>query len=371
MKEANSLANPLSKISATRLKAVRRGLRAKGVDGLLVTDLVNIRYLSGFTGSSAYLLVTARSAYFFTDSRYTIQAGKEAPGFIQRLITGPWTMQVAAELKRLGLATLGFEEVDVSYALWRALSRAFRGSGIKLKPLKAMVESVRIQKGFEEVDTIRRAIKVAENAFTNAVRLVKSGISENTISTEIEHFLKKNGLFCPSFDIIVASGPRGALPHGLASDKKIKKGELIVIDMGAVVDGYSSDFTRTVAVGKASKEQRRIYDIVREANERAIKVIRPGAKAREVDLAARDYIEAAGYGELFGHGTGHGVGLNVHEAPSIGPRSEEVLKEGMIITVEPGIYLTGKFGVRIEDMVLVTKSGFEVLTSLDKDLLVL
>ena len=191
------------------------------------------------------------------------------------------------------------------------------------------------------------------------------------MARRIESVLRENGATGPSFEIIVASGERGALPHGIASDKKIKKGELVIVDMGALYNGYSSDETRTYAVGKVLKKAQEIYQIVKDAHDLAIEAVRPGVKVSDIDRAARDYIKKAGYGEFFGHGTGHGVGLNIHEAPSVGPSGRETLSEGMVFTVEPGIYLEGEFGVRIEDMILVTGDGFEVLTRSGRDLEVL
>lgn len=218
---------------------------------------------------------------------------------------------------------------------------------------------------------MREAIRIASLGFQEARSAIKPGVTEVEVAHRIESVLRENGATGPSFDIIVASGARGALPHGIATGKKIKSGELVIVDMGALYKGYSSDETRTYAVGRASKKAREVYGIVKDAHDRAIESVRPGVKVSDIDKAARDYIKDAGFGEFFGHGTGHGVGLNIHEAPSVSPAGRETLSEGMIFTVEPGIYLEGEFGVRIEDMILVTVDGFVVLTRSGRDLEVL
>lgn len=222
-----------------------------------------------------------------------------------------------------------------------------------------------------EVKLVRESIKLLDRGFKEARGILNPGVIENDAALALEFAFKRMGAEALAFDTIIASGERGALPHGKASGKRIKKGELVVVDMGVVLNGYNSDETRTFCLGKTNAEQKKIYNIVLEAQEKAIEKIRPGVKATEVDLAARAHIEKAGYGKYFGHGTGHGVGLDVHEAPNVSPFSSDVLEEGMIVTVEPGIYIPGMGGVRIEDMVLVVKGGFEVLTKTPKDLVCL
>lgn len=356
-------------ICRDRLKKIRQGLKKSGADGVLLTDLVNIRYLTGFTGSNGYLLLTARGGWFFTDSRYTAQAASEVEGFTILRLTGPWFKEIAAKIKGLSVGRLGFEGANLSYTLWKKLKDELKG--LRLKDISGLVESVRIGKDSEEIKEMREAIRIASLGFQEARLAIRPGVSEGEVARRIESVLRDNGATGPSFDIIVASGARGALPHGIAGEKKIKKGELVIVDMGALYKGYSSDETRTYAVGRASKKAREVYRIVKDAHDLAIEAVRPGVKVSDIDKAARDYIKDAGYGEFFGHGTGHGVGLNIHEAPSVSPAGREILSKGMIFTVEPGIYLEGEFGVRIEDMILVTGDGFEVLTRSGRDLEVL
>ncbi len=243
--------------------------------------------------------------------------------------------------------------------------------GIRLKPAAGITAELRAQKDASEVGRIEDAITVLDLGFKKVMNGLVPGASEKELALAVEFYFKKNGADGLAFDTIIASGLRGAMPHGKASDKKIKKGELVIVDMGAFRNGYNSDETRTYCVGKATKLQKNIYGIVMEAQERAIKKIRPGVAATEVDSAARNFIEKAGYGKYFGHGTGHGVGLEIHENPYIGPLGKDVLKEGMVVTIEPGIYIPGWGGVRIEDMALVVKGGCEILTKSPKEFMCL
>jgi Xaa-Pro aminopeptidase len=361
---------------ARRLRALREALEEGRSDGALVTDMANIRYLTGFTGSSAYLLVTGKAAYFLTDSRYTLQASSE--------VSGPWRVRIYRQglFKTLAplvakdkVKTLGFEGAVVAFDMVGSLRKALKG--VRLKSLRGVVGRGRQVKDLCEIGRIRRAIEVSEKGFSAARRVLKALGTEREAALAIEGSVKKAGADSLSFDSIVLAGRRTALPHGKPSAKRIRPGELVVVDMGVFVDGYASDETRTYSVGRATKRQREIYSVVKEAHDRAIDKVKPGVVASEVDRAARDCIKKAGYGKYFGHGTGHGVGLEVHEGPVIGPGgprgaggplrpgdpgSDTVLAEGMVFTVEPGIYIPGFGGVRIEDMVLVTGAGCEVLT---------
>ncbi len=351
-----------------RIRDLKASLGPRGVDGLLVTDLANLRYLTGFTGSSARLLLTKRGDYFFTDSRYRLQASAELKGLKVRIRENSFE-QVAGIVGRLGLKRLGFEGGSVSYDTYRLLKKSL--SGVRLKSISGVVEGCRCVKDTEEVGLIRRAVEVATKGFKAVERRGVAGRSELDVALTIESVVKKAGAEALSFDTIVASGERSALPHGKASGRCIRKGDLVIVDMGVSVDGYKSDETRTYAVGKATKRQREVYSIVKDAHDRAIDAIRAGVRARDVDRTARGYIRKAGYGRCFGHGTGHGVGLQVHERPFVNPKSNDVLEEGMIVTVEPGIYIPGWGGVRIEDMVLVEKDGCDVLTGGSKELRIL
>lgn len=360
-------------IFAARLKKLRSAM--KGSAGhrecprhecLLLTDLANIRYLTGFTGSSARVVLTARGAWFFTDFRYDSQARVEIgqrSGFKIVILKKGWIEGVAALILRLKRESLSFEENFLTYGAFRELKRAL--GGVRLKPVSGLVEKLRLVKDPLELKELGKAIEIADAGFKEAARLIRrcsKGLTELDVCAAIERVLKKKGAIGPSFDIIVASGARSALPHGIASGKRIKKGELVIVDMGSLYKGYHSDATRTYITGAPTKRQLKIYDLVRTAHDLAISSIRPGVKAADIDRAARDHIERAGFGKYFGHGTGHGTGLNIHEGPSISPKSKDVVEQGMVFTIEPGIYVPGFGGVRIEDMVLVTNDGAEVLT---------
>ena len=348
---------------AGRLERVRAEIEKRGAEALLITEPVNVRYLTGFTGSNAFLLLTGRSAHLLTDSRYTLQARSE--------VGRPWRVRIykdsvfkelASIAAKEGVKVLGFEGCRIAFDTVGALRRVFKG--VKLRSLGAVVESARVVKDRFEIASIRSAIELSEKGFKAARRVVRAGGTERDVALAIERAVKRGGADSLSFETIVLAGRRGALPHGKPSGKVIKAGQLVVVDMGVFKGGYASDETRTLSVGRATKKQKDIYGIVKEAHDRAIAKVAPGVVASEVDRAARDCIKRAGYGRWFGHGTGHGVGLEIHEGPTIGPKSETVLEEGMVFTVEPGIYIPGWGGVRIEDMVLVTAEGCEALTSL-------
>lgn len=351
---------------AARLRALRSAMKGGALDSLLVIDLANIRYLTGFTGSNAKAVVTHKGAWFFTDFRYASQAAyelKEAPGFKIRILKKGWIEGVSALVSRSKKGSLSFEESYLTYSDFRGLKKALKG--VRLKPVSGLVEGIRRVKDPAEIEWLQRAAAIADEAFKEAARLIKTprkGLTELDVLEALERVLKKKGAIGPSFDIIVASGARSALPHGSASDKRLVKGEFVIVDMGALYKGYHSDATRTYITGKPTKRQLEIYDIVLKAHDLAIELIRPGVKASDIDRAAREHIERAGFGKYFGHGTGHGTGLNIHEGPNISPKSKDVIEEGMVFTVEPGIYLPGFGGVRIEDMVLVTNDGATLLT---------
>ncbi|MFQ5736626.1 MAG: M24 family metallopeptidase [Thermodesulfobacteriota bacterium] len=344
---------------------MRAEFASRRIDALLVTDIRNIRYLSGFTGSSAYILITSGKKFFLTDSRYTTQVTEEVNGYRVRIykkaleaVTG------IIALEKIG--SLGFESDSLTYDTFLKLRKQL--PGVRLKPAPGITGKARVRKDPFEIDRIRDSARVLDAGFAAVARVIGGNVTEKEAASRIELAFREAGADTLAFDTIVASGPRAALPHGKASSKKIKKGELVVVDMGVVLDGYNSDETRTFCVGRPTAEQRKVYATVLEAQSRAIEKTAPGVKASDVDAAARGVIEKAGYGKFFGHGTGHGVGLDVHEGPSIGPLAKGALEEGMVITVEPGIYVPGWGGVRIEDMVLVTKDGFDVLTATSKDL---
>ncbi|GMR04759.1 MAG: Xaa-Pro peptidase family protein [Thermodesulfobacteriota bacterium] len=354
-----------------RLKGLRREIVRKGVDGLLVTDINNIRYLTGFTGSSGYVVVTRNKALLFTDTRYTVQAKLEtAPsGFTVRIYKQKPLEVLAARVGGFNLRRLGFEGDVLSYNLYKKIKSALKP--LRFSPITNPVAGVRAVKDPFEVDLIKKSSAILKSGFKKVERTLKAGLTEAGVALCAEEWMRKKGAEGVAFETIVASGQRGALPHGKASEKRIKKGELVVVDMGARFEGYNSDNTRTYCIGKANGLQEKIYGVVKEAQKRAIALITDGVAAVDVDGAARSHIKKAGYGKYFGHGTGHGVGLDVHERPSIGPASKDVFKEGMVVTVEPGIYIPGWGGVRIEDMALVKKDGCELMTASPDELVCL
>jgi Xaa-Pro aminopeptidase len=334
-----------------------------GVDGLFLTRRETIRYLTGFTGSSGFVIVTPGKGYFLTDPRYTTQAKGEVKGFQLEEYTGKLD-NVFLFIKDLDIKSLGFEGSTFSYENFRKLEDIL--PSVNLKSVSEWLDEIRLKKDEDEIKAIKRAIDISSKAFGNIVGLIEEGKVEKDIAVELEYQIKKCGADDVSFDAIVASGSRSALPHGKPSDKKICQGDTLIIDFGSTWNGYNSDETCTHFIGIPDGEQKKIFQIVKEAHDKAIEVIKPGVKASQVDSAARETIIKAGYGDYFGHGTGHGVGLAIHEKPVVSSFSDAVLGEGMVITVEPGIYIPDWGGVRIEDMVLVTNNGYEVLTYLSK-----
>ena len=352
-----------------RLGRLRALLSAKKLDAVLVTDLKNIRYLTGFTGSNAYAVVSSDRAFFLTDPRYEAQSAKEVKGFRVKIFKKALDA-LAKTVVSAKAGVLGFESSSMSFDNYSKLAKALR-SKARLKPAPGLFSTLRRVKDRSEVEKIREAASLLDRGFARAMKVVKPGARERDAAFSIESFWRKRGAEGLAFDTIIATGARGALPHGKASEKLIKKGELIVVDMGVLLNGYNSDETRTFVTGAPTRKQKEVYNIVKDAQAAAIDSIRPGVSASAVDRAARGVIEKAGYGKFFGHGTGHGVGLDIHEAPGLGPTSNEVLEEGMVITVEPGIYLPGWGGVRIEDMALVTKGGSQILTGTTRELVIL
>lgn len=351
-----------------RFQWVSNLLTGNDLDGFLVTSLENVRYWSGFTGSDASLLLTKDQKYFLTDSRYTVQAGEETRGY--QIVEYVKKLQgVADAVRACKIDRLGFESQHMPYALYTDL--AAKLDKTHLVPLDEEIRAARIRKDPSEIRFIKKAIAIAERALLSNLHLIKPGLAEKELAQEMEFAMRRLGAESIAFETIVASGPRGALPHGKPSEKRLEKGDLIVIDFGGRYNGYNSDQTCTVSLGDPTPEQRKVYSIVKEAHDRAISSIRPGVAFRKIDHAARQYIKEQGYGSRFGHGLGHGVGLAVHEEPRISFDSPGVAETGMVFTVEPGIYIPEWGGVRIEDMVRVKAGECEVLTQIDKELKVL
>jgi Xaa-Pro aminopeptidase len=349
----------------TRVQRVLRILKEERTDGLLITDMATIRYLSGFTGSEASVLITTEAFFILVDSRYTSQAKQEAPFFATTKIVKR-SEDTARLIRRLKLGRVGFDAATVSVSLYKELEEQLKG--VELLAVKESFATLRVRKDRSELGLIRQAIGIATAGFRQILPLLHTGTTEKEIAAELEIAHKRAGADKLSFDTIVASGKRSALPHGVASSKKIGPGEFVTIDFGIQYQGYCTDETCTVVNGKPTQKQREVFAVVKAAHDRAIEKIKPGVSCKKVDAAARDYIAKKGFAKHFGHGTGHGVGLSVHEEPRVSPLSEGALEEGMVITVEPGIYLPDWGGVRLEDMVLVTRGGCEVLTSLEKTL---
>jgi Xaa-Pro aminopeptidase len=343
----------------SRLARLRALLRGDGLAGLLVTSLPNVRYLTGFSGSAGALLVDRRRATFMTDFRYRLQAAREVKSC--RLVeqTGHLAGTVAKVVGKRRDGPLAFESSHLTVAQHRRLARAL--PGVKLRATEGRVEALRAVKDRSEIALLRRAIRVTGSSYLSAARIL-AGRSEESVSRALESELGRLGAEGSAFPPIVAAGRRAALPHAIPGKAKIRKKDLVILDFGARCAGYHSDVSRTRLPGGGSARARRLYRVVAEAQRRAIDAVAPGVRASDVDSAAREVIAEAGYGDCFGHGTGHGVGLEVHERPSISPRSGEVLTPGMVFTVEPGIYVENFGGVRIEDMVLVTASGCEIMS---------
>jgi Xaa-Pro aminopeptidase len=352
-----------------RQKAARKILDGHPLDGILFSSLENIRYLCGFTGSDGVFLLTRKEAYFLTDSRYWTQSEEEVKS--SRIIHyRKKTEGITTLLSDLGLGRIGFESPSLSFSLYRALMKNL-ANGKELVPLEEELKNLRAIKDLDESALIQRAIGLASKAFEHILGKMKEGVLERDLALEMEFFMKNSGAEDLGFDIIIASGKRSALPHGKAGLKRIERGDFILIDFGSRFQGYHSDQTRTVVCGPPSPEQQKIYRIVKEAQERAIEAVRPGIPIHEVDAAARDHIRENGYDEYFGHGLGHGIGLAVHEDPVVNRDTKDPVQEGMVFTIEPGIYIPGWGGVRIEDMVRVGSQGAEVLSYLPKELKVI
>ena len=331
-------------------------LSAEKLDAILVSTLVNIRYYTGFTGSNALLLVTRSGRTLFTDPRYATQAPQEVDCAVV-VVIGPLLKKLATKLKALKRPRIGFENTKVSYALYRGLAALG-----ELVPLGNAVEKPRWTKSVAEIAAIRASVNLNSQALDKAMKRFKVGMLEKDLAAEIDFQMRKLGAEGTAFETIVASGAHSALPHAKPRDERIAEGGYLLIDMGACLNGYMSDMTRTYGVGRVPREAVRIYNAVLEAQQAAIEAIRPGKRAGQIHAAAMRVLKGHGLDKLFVHSTGHGLGLEIHEAPRLGKGDKTGLSSGMAITIEPGVYKPGFGGVRIEDTVLVTEIGTEVLT---------
>ncbi|MTI94903.1 MAG: aminopeptidase P family protein [Firmicutes bacterium] len=339
------------------------------VDGMMVMQAENRRWLTGFTGSAG-IAVVPRSGkpVFMTDFRYVEQATEQVPGFeIVQAGREMLSTDLQQVLTKLGIRKLGFEKDHLTVGQFQKMETAL--SDIQLVAQDNVVLELRSEKDGSEIELLAEAVRIADEAFNYILDVLKPGLTERAVALELEHYMQAQGAAGASFEIIVASGPRSALPHGVASEKVLRAGEFVKMDFGCVYQGYCSDITRTVVLGKADERQREIYHTVLDAQLAAIDGIRPGLTGADADALARNLISERGYGDNFGHGLGHGVGLAVHELPTLSPASTHTLQVNNAVTVEPGIYLPGWGGVRIEDIVVVTETGCRILTSAPKNLI--
>jgi len=352
-----------------RLKKFRDLLDNIEIDGMMITKKENYQYLSCFTGTSAVLLITKQHAVIVTDFRYEEQASAQCVGYKVAKYEGKIENELKKQCEILGIKNLGFEASDVSYEDYLKYTGIF--TNIMLVPQMGLVEKLRIIKDEDEIENIEYAVKIADKAFEEIIKVIKPGIKESDIAAELEYIMKKSGASGASFEIIVASGLRSSMPHGVASEKKIESGDCVTLDYGALYKGYCSDITRTVFVGQPKKELLKIYNIVLDAQKAGIEAAVEGKTGKEADDAARKMIYSAGYEGRFGHGLGHGLGLEIHESPRLSPVGEQKLENGMVVTVEPGIYIPGLGGVRIEDVVVINGANPRILTQAKKEVIIL
>lgn len=350
----------------SRVTAIQKEMTSQGLEALLITSPYNLRYASGFTGSAGLSLITKDKAYFITDFRYTEQAAEQAVGFEIIKHGGNPYEDVDKLLQEKDIKEVGFEKDFVTFSTYETLKNKVSAD---LKPVSGLVESLREVKEDTEVETIQEAIKITEYAFEEILNFIKPGVTEIEVANKLDFLMREKGATSVSFDTIVASGKRSAMPHGVASEKKIEQGDMITFDFGCYYKGYVSDMTRTISLGDPGEELKKIHQIVLDANLKVTEAAKPGVTGKELDAVARDYITEKGYGEQFGHSTGHGIGLEVHEGPGIHFRNEKALVEGNVITNEPGIYIPGLGGVRIEDDLLITKEGNRNLMTVSKELI--
>jgi len=338
------------------------------INAIVSYNGLNRQYLSGFTGSSGYLYISENKKVLLTDFRYIEQGSKECEDFVVVDYTKNGLTNTLNELiEEDNISLLGFEPSTVSYVEYKELKDNLKN--VKLVETKNIVEKIRMIKDEEELENIKKAASIADLAFDYILNYIKPGITEKEIAFELEFFMKKNGANNLSFDTIVASGINGSLPHATPSDKLINSGDMVTMDFGCIYNGYCSDMTRTIVVGKASDKQKEVYNTVLKAGEEALKILKAGLTGKEVDKVARDIIDNAGYKDNFGHGLGHSLGLFVHEEPRVSPKSNNILQENMVVTIEPGIYIPNFGGVRIEDLVCVKKEGIINFTSSPKQLI--
>jgi len=351
-----------------RIAALREKMACEAIEGLLVTDPLNWRYISGFRGDAGALLLTQASSHLFTDSRYVEQAHNEAEGFTITMTTLD-TDQIQATLQKEGVRRLAFEKDHVTYSVWEKLKERF--AGVEMIAVSGWIEEQRMVKAPGEIACIAKAQEIADDAFALLTQSIHKGVREIDLALELEFTMRKMGADGLAFPITAVTGERSSLPHGVPTGQVVSDGDFLTLDFGAKYEGYCSDETRTFVIGRLDRKHEEVYDAVLEAQLAGLAAVKPGVQGRDVDAAGRKVIDAAGYGMYFGHGIGHGVGLNVHEDPSAGKKGEKVLGPGMVVTVEPGIYIPGFGGCRIEDIVVVTETGCRILSCSPKELRVI
>ncbi|MFH1563939.1 MAG: Xaa-Pro peptidase family protein [Nitrospirota bacterium] len=357
-------------LTMDKINKLQKILSKKKLDGLLVSNITNVQYLSGFTGSSADLLVTPKETYFITDSRYIEQAQKEIKNGFEFVKEEKGLVETLKKLlQKQGLENLGLETDSLTYNQYQELVQEL--SFIELIPTCGLVQKLRLIKDEDEIHKIKHACQIAEDAFKVLLPLIKDGINEHDIAIELEYLIKKKGGEI-AFETIVLSGRHSSLPHGKPSNKKLALGDFILFDWGAKYKGYNCDLTRTLLLGSPTHRQKLVYQTVKNAQEEALENLNPGVKFAQLDKIARERIGKSGLKRFFGHSLGHGVGLEIHELPKIGHLSKSAVKSGMVLTIEPGVYIPSFGGVRIEDTVLITDKGHKVLTDkVSKELIVL
>jgi len=350
-----------------RLSAAIRAIEPLNVEALLVLGRVNIRYLSGFTGSDGAFILSDCDSSLFCDSRYTLQASSETS--LCMVVEYKIKLEgIAAAIAGKGWRRVAFDAEQVSVSFFNSLSEAL--PEVEFIPLSDQLDQIRTVKSREEVAHIAVSAEIASSALEELLQFVKPGVSEKELAFKLEMLMKEMGADEKAFDFIVASGERGALPHGRPTERLLKPGEMVTIDFGVRCNGYHSDETVTLSVGKPESRLLKAYGVVKKAHDLAVSAVRPGIDCRSLDAIARDYIKSCGFGDFFGHGLGHGVGLEIHEKPTISSRSSQVVEEGMVFTVEPGIYIPDLGGIRIEDLVEVTCEGCRVLSKVSKELII-
>ncbi len=339
-------------------------------EAFLVVSPENRRYLTGFASSDGYLIITKNESVFLTDSRYIEAAQNAITDCGEVALLSSFSAQLPEYIEKLGIKTVFTEAEKLSVAEFAKTKKALPCECVAEKTDDA-VNALRRIKSQAEKQKILAAQAIAEKAFDHILGFIKEGVTEREIALTLDFFMLKNGAECVSFETIAVSGKNSSMPHGVPGDKKIERGDFITLDFGAVVDGYHSDMTRTVAVGEVSEKQAEVYETVLAAQKKSLEILGAGVSCKDADAAARDIIKKAGYGSYFGHGTGHGVGIEIHEEPRVSPKSGSILEIGDVVTVEPGIYIPSEFGVRIEDMAFITENGCENLTKTPKNLIIL